>query len=203
MGKKAVCFFDAKINNGVTGQIFFEQVTSTKVRVHIQLRGFAPTTMYAIHVHEYGDLSLGCQSTGKHFNPNHTSHGSCFYTEERHAGDLVNNIQSNSKGHVDVMFDDPLISLEPSSRLNILGRSIVIHRFSDDYGLQGMFFKNEFISYKTMTYAMLKKLALERNYYTTSTLPTHAELIQKMETESMTTGNAGQRTACAVIGRAS
>jgi Cu/Zn superoxide dismutase len=50
---------------------------------------------------------------------------------------------------------------------------------------------------------MLKKLALERNYFTPSTLPTHAELIQKMETESLTTGNAGQRIACAVIGRAS
>jgi Cu-Zn family superoxide dismutase len=203
MRRKAVCFFDPKINHGVTGQIFFEQSTPTKVRVHVQLRGFTPMNMYAIHVHEFGDLSLGCQSTGKHFNPKHTHHGSCFYTEDRHAGDLVNNILSNSKGHVDIMFDDSLISLEPTSPFNILGRSIVIHRFSDDYGLQGMFIHNEFQSYKSMSYGMLKKLALERNYFTPSTLPTHAELIQKMETESLTTGNAGQRIACAVIGRAS
>lgn len=199
---KAICFFDPKINNGVSGSIFFSQSSSTaNVRVHIVLHGFAPRSMYAIHVHEFGDLSQGCMSTGKHFNPTDAPHGSRYYTVKRHAGDLINNLLTDENGHVEITFLEEMISLYPKSDRNVIGRSIVIHRFSDDYGLKGMFVKDEFLSYQSMTFSQLKKFALDRNYYTPEErLPSQRELVEKLEKESVTTGNAGQRIACAIIG---
>ena len=48
------------------------------IMVRVLLSGFVTSddvTMHGFHVHEYGDLSNGCDSMGGHFNPLDNPHG--------------------------------------------------------------------------------------------------------------------------------
>ena len=47
--------------------------------MRVNLTGFSITDAqksHGFHVHEYGDLSQGCDSVGLHFNPLGVTHGS-------------------------------------------------------------------------------------------------------------------------------
>lgn len=153
----AIAVINPIINNGISGIIHFHQCfQNTLTRVTINLKGFKPNQTHAIHIHEFGDLTKGCSSLGSHFNPDNTTHGSYdFPKSPRHAGDLINNITSNSFGNVYIEYEDPVISVH-TGKYNIIGRSIVIHKLPDDLG--------------------------------------------KGKGDSLITGNAGERIACAVIG---
>ena len=70
------------------------------------------------------DLSHGCDSTGKHFNPYKSHHGGPN-DEKRHVGDL-GNVKADQHGLVKVNLEDRMISLDPHDQNNILGRSIVV-----------------------------------------------------------------------------
>ncbi|XP_029155501.1 superoxide dismutase [Cu-Zn], chloroplastic-like isoform X2 [Nylanderia fulva] len=109
--------------------------------------------LHGFHVHEKGDLSDGCTSTGAHFNPENVTHGAPEDTV-RHVGDL-GNIQANSDGEATVNITDNIISL--TGPHSILGRSMVVHSDQDDLG-------------------------------------------KGNSSLSLTTGNAGSRWACGVIG---
>lgn len=143
---------------GVQGTVTFYQDSPTHpVRVVFDLRGFQPDQTHAIHIHEFGDTRQGCMSLGGHYNPFGTTHGSRDHPEHpRHAGDLINNLQTDHRGRFQYQYEDPLLSLWGSE--TIYGRSIVIHEGRDDLGLGN-------------------------------------------NPDSLKTGNAGGRMACAIIGR--
>ncbi|XP_011875619.1 PREDICTED: superoxide dismutase [Cu-Zn]-like isoform X2 [Vollenhovia emeryi] len=86
--------------------------------------------LHGFHVHEKGDLTMGCTSAGAHFNPENVDHGAPNDTV-RHVGDL-GNIQANSAGEAVINITDNGISLKGSH--SILGRSIVVHSGEDDLG---------------------------------------------------------------------
>ncbi|XP_012532929.1 superoxide dismutase [Cu-Zn], chloroplastic isoform X2 [Monomorium pharaonis] len=109
--------------------------------------------LHGFHVHEKGDLSMGCASAGAHFNPENVTHGAPQDTV-RHVGDL-GNIEANSAGEAVINITDNIISLKGSN--SILGRAIVVHSDEDDLG-------------------------------------------KGNSSLSLTTGNAGDRWACGVIG---
>ena len=96
--------------------------------------GLKKNNAHAIHVHEYGDLSDGCDSACAHFNPFNKHHGGRD-DKERHVGDL-GNIYTNSKGVSIFEFKDTIISLKNNKR-NIIGRSLIIHEDEDDCGKGG------------------------------------------------------------------
>ncbi|XP_071446889.1 superoxide dismutase [Cu-Zn]-like [Hetaerina americana] len=139
----------------VNGSVTFTQdpyggpVTITGV-----VMGLSPGN-HGMHVHEKGDLSGGCGSSGGHFNPGMTNHGGPS-SAIRHVGDL-GNINANSKGVATVAAVDSVVSLQNISPHCILGRTLVIHAGEDDYGLGGY-------------------------------------------SDSLTTGHAGARVACGIIG---
>lgn len=84
---------------------------------------------HGIHIHETGDITNGCESLGKHYNPRNSPHGGPHDDENRrHAGDL-GNIEANSKGRATFRFNDKIISV-----YDIIGRSIVVTENADDYG---------------------------------------------------------------------
>lgn len=118
--------------------------------------------LHGFHIHQLGDTTNGCMSTGPHFNPAGKTHGAPT-DEERHAGDL-GNITANADGVALVDLSDVQIPLDgPNS---ILGRAVVVHELEDDLGTGD-----------------------------------HSEPGTQGKT-SKTTGNAGARLACGVIGRA-
>jgi Cu/Zn superoxide dismutase len=52
-----------------------------------------------------------------------------LYGNSRHAGDLINNLVTNSLGEFTYTYEDPMINVH-----DIIGRSIVIHSGVDDMG---------------------------------------------------------------------
>ena len=166
----AVAFFNGK---NVKGSVTFHQCElrsgeyNNQILVTIDLYNMNPNSIHAIHIHEYGDERKGCISLGAHWNPDNTTHGSINYDMPSHAGDMINNIYSDSNGRFKFSYFDPRITIAGNINQSIIGRSVVIHEGEDDLGLGGISPYN-----------------------------------QKIREESLKTGNAGKRMACAGIGHA-
>lgn len=111
----------------ITGKVLFKQIyPNGKLEVIFTVHGFpmdVNQTSRAIHIHSYGDLSNGCDSTAGHFNPHSEDH-------PLHPGDFGNfrvrngKIQQHHKNLEATLFG-------PHS---VLGRSIVVHKLADDLG---------------------------------------------------------------------
>jgi len=147
---RAVCVLKGE---GVSGTVVIEQdVKGGPAHITGKITGMKPG-QHGFHIHQFGDLSDGCNSAGAHFNPFGKVHGGPK-DEERHVGDL-GNVEADEHGNVSIDITDHLVSLIGSN--SVIGRAFIIHQDIDDLG-------------KT----------------------SHAN--------SKTTGNAGARTACGVIG---
>ncbi|XP_061345398.1 superoxide dismutase [Cu-Zn], chloroplastic-like [Gastrolobium bilobum] len=148
--KKAVAVL--KGNSAVEGVVKITQQDNGPTTVNVRVSGLTPGP-HGFHLHEYGDTTNGCVSTGAHFNPNKLKHGAPK-DEMRHAGDL-GNIVANADGVAEATIVDNQIPLNgPNS---VVGRALVVHELEDDLGKGGQ------------------------------------EL-------SLSTGNAGGRLACGVVG---
>jgi len=147
MTTKAVCVLKGE----ATGTLNFKQEGNV-LTVTGEVQGLK-AGLHGFHVHEFGDTTNGCISTGAHFNPTNKTHGAPT-AEERHVGDL-GNVTVDANGNCKVNITDKLASLTGVN--SIVGRALVVHADPDDLGLGGV------------------------------------EL-------SKTTGNAGARLGCGVIG---
>ncbi|XP_056411719.1 extracellular superoxide dismutase [Cu-Zn]-like [Hyla sarda] len=114
----------------ITGMILFKQTyPNGKLEAIFTIQGFpidVNQTSRAIHIHDYGDLSNGCDSTGGHFNPYSVNH-------PQHPGDFGNFRVRNGK------IQQHLENLEATlfGPVSALGRSIVVHKLADDLGKGG------------------------------------------------------------------
>ncbi|XP_064606704.1 uncharacterized protein LOC135471406 isoform X1 [Liolophura sinensis] len=88
---------------------------------------------HGLHVHEFGDLTDGCQSTGSDFNPFMMVHGAPN-DDTRHAGDY-GNIRCDDEGKIHMALNDSRSTLVGYH--NIIGRALVIHEKKDDLGKGG------------------------------------------------------------------
>lgn len=141
-----------KGNSSVEGVVTLTQENDGPTTVKVKVSGLTPG-LHGFHLHEYGDTTNGCISTGAHFNPNGLTHGAPE-DEIRHAGDL-GNIVANEDGVAEATIVDKQIPL--SGPTSVVGRAFVVHELEDDLGKGGH------------------------------------EL-------SLSTGNAGGRLACGVVG---
>ncbi|KAM3939495.1 extracellular superoxide dismutase [Cu-Zn]-like [Leptodactylus fuscus] len=114
----------------ITGQVVLKQsYPNGKLEAHFIIEGFPldSTESYrAIHIHNFGDLSNGCGSTGGHYNPFSTHH-------PYHPGDFGNFEVQDGKIHkhltnLDVTLFGPY---------SVFGKSIVVHKLADDLGQGG------------------------------------------------------------------
>uniref|UniRef100_A0A8C9QYA1 Superoxide dismutase [Cu-Zn] n=1 Tax=Scleropages formosus TaxID=113540 RepID=A0A8C9QYA1_SCLFO len=112
----------------VYGQVLFKQAFPTgPLHMMISLKGF-PTVGHqqrAIHIHQYGDLSNGCDSTGGHYNPLGVDHPG-------HPGDFGNFVPHDGR-----IWAQKSERATLSGRLSVLGRAVVVHEKEDDLGLGG------------------------------------------------------------------
>ena len=115
----------------IKGTVLFTEKSMDEVNIDIHLTGLKKNHKHGFHVHEYGDLSEGCESMCAHFNPYGKTHGGP-YDKNRHVGDL-GNIQTDSQGNANYRFTDSMIKLR-GQKSNILGRGLIIHADTDDLG---------------------------------------------------------------------
>lgn len=175
-------------HQSISGSIHFSQKRKdSPVKIEFSLKGIHEPC--ALHIHEYGDTSDGCRSLGAHFNPTKKKHG-------QHAGDVIFNVFPDSKGNYNSTFVTKELSLQNGNPHNILGRSVVIHAFQDDYGKKGREdSEGKFVPYKKMS-------DYEIQYYTKMSgykQGTRQEMVSTLEKGSLETGNAGSRVAYAII----
>ena len=124
--KKAVCVLTGTA--GVEGVVTFTQSGDGPTKVSGDLKGLA-AGKHGFHIHEFGDTTNGCMSTGPHFNPVGKDHGAPT-DENRHAGDL-GNVVATADGCV-FELEDVQIPLDGTN--SIIGRACVIHELEDDLG---------------------------------------------------------------------
>ena len=70
MKNNAIVIFDGIIY----GKVYFFDIKDG-VKIIVNLAGFATDYPYAMHIHEFGDLSEGCISCGGHFKKGNQHHG--------------------------------------------------------------------------------------------------------------------------------
>jgi len=119
-------------DNGVTGVVHFKD-TGNGVKIKYNITGLSDGE-HGFHIHEYGDLTDGCQSACAHFNPFGTTHGG-LDSAERHEGDLGNIISKSGVAQGSLLAKS--LSLDPHSITFIVGRMIIVHQDRDDLGLGG------------------------------------------------------------------
>ena len=120
-------------DNGVDGVVRFRD-TGKGVEINYDITGMADGE-HGFHIHEYGDLTDGCQSACAHFNPFGTTHGG-LNSKVRHEGDLGNIISRDGRAKGTLMAKT--LSLNPQSSTFIVGRMIIVHEDRDDLGLGGL-----------------------------------------------------------------
>ncbi|CAI0398084.1 unnamed protein product [Linum tenue] len=122
--KKAVAVL--KGTSSVEGVVTLTQEEDAgPTTVSVRITGLTPGS-HGFHLHEYGDTTNGCISTGPHFNPNGLTHGAPE-DEVRHAGDL-GNIVANADGILPIPLSGPNA---------VVGRAFVVHELADDLGKGG------------------------------------------------------------------
>lgn len=127
----AICVLH-KNNSKITGVIKFINLKN-KVKIEYEIYNLKDGK-HGFHIHEYGDLTDGCNTACSHFNPDHKTHGSND-SDHRHVGDL-GNIESKNRVSRGTIYNSS-ISLDVSSKYSIIGRSVIVHDKEDDLGFGG------------------------------------------------------------------
>ncbi len=113
----------------VYGQVLFKQdYPQGKLKILLQFSGFpseGEPEPRAVHIHQYGDLSRGCDSTGGHYNPRGVHH-------PNHPGDFGN--FESQQGKINTMIESVATLF---GRLSVMGRAVVVHEKIDDLGRGG------------------------------------------------------------------
>ncbi|XP_008559210.1 uncharacterized protein LOC103579557 [Microplitis demolitor] len=118
--------------NNVSGTVTLFQRGNGPVVVTGIITGLKPGK-HGFHVHEFGNITNGCDSAGEHYNPTNQTHGApTDYI--RHVGDL-GNVETDDNGVTEIYIVDDVISL--TGPYSIIGRSFVVHVGEDDYGRGG------------------------------------------------------------------
>ncbi|XP_052745999.1 uncharacterized protein LOC112058522 [Bicyclus anynana] len=113
----------------VLGVIRFQQSSAGPLVGDGSVHGLAPGA-HGLHVRHTGDLSMGCESIGEHYNPYNAPHGGPNDpADRRHAGDL-GNIVADEEGRATFRIVDNILKIH-----EIVGRSIAVTERADDLGV--------------------------------------------------------------------
>ena len=123
--QKAVAVLQPGNESNVKGTVFFEQDKSNVI-VTVSVSGLNSNSYHGFHVHEFGDLSNGCESTCSHYNPYNLEHGGAR-GKNRHQGDF-GNVEANEDG---ICFTSKIVDVNLDE---VIGRALILHENEDDLG---------------------------------------------------------------------
>ncbi len=89
-------------------------MTDTTLLIDGTIDGLTPG-LHGLHVHEFGDFTEGCVSTGGHYNPTGRTHGGPE-DSERHAGDL-GNVLADASGRAQFLLSDAVLKVRVCASL--------------------------------------------------------------------------------------
>tara|TARA_B100000902_G_C26901048_1_gene712109 strand:- start:76 stop:660 length:585 start_codon:yes stop_codon:yes gene_type:complete len=182
----AIAWFDPSLNdpnfvsrpNGIQGKVvFFQSKKKEPVLVTIELSGLEPNRTRAIHIHELGDVHEGCKSLGGHWNPTNETHGEYIDVDGNYTG-----YECHAGDMINNIFPDD--------------KGKFFYQYYDDrIQLHGDVTKS-IIGKSVVIHDGIDDLGL-------GGLNAKGEVINpKVHEDSLKTGNAGGRMACAIIGMA-
>ena len=114
----------------VKGTILMMQSPGTPTLIKGTITGLKPGA-HGFHIHEFGDMSKGCETMGGHYNPDEVNHGDL---NEGHVGDL-GNIEADENGKSEFSIRADRVDLIGDR--SVVGRGIVVHADPDDLGKGG------------------------------------------------------------------
>ena len=114
----------------VKGTILLMQAPGTPTLIKGSITGLTPGE-HGFHIHEFGDMSKGCESMGGHYNPDNTTHSDL---EKGHVGDL-GNITADDDGTAIFSIEAKRVDL--IGERSVVGRGLVVHADQDDLGQGG------------------------------------------------------------------
>lgn len=114
----------------VSGTILLKQTAGGPTFIAGRITGLKPGE-HGFHIHQFGDMSRGCESMGPHYNPEGVDHGDL---EQGHVGDL-GNISADNSGAARIAIVAERIAL--TGEHSVVGRGIVVHSDRDDLGQGG------------------------------------------------------------------
>ena len=117
-------------SDDVKGTILLMQSPGTPTLIKGTITGLTPGA-HGFHIHEFGDMSKGCETMGGHYNPDNVNHGDL---NEGHVGDL-GNIVAGEDGKADFSIRAHRVDLIGDR--SVVGRGIVVHADPDDLGKGG------------------------------------------------------------------
>ena len=126
---KAMCEFEHS-EGDVKGLVYLKQKSGGPTEIYGQFTGLEPG-LHGFHIHEFGDLSDGCDSAGGHYNPDGVDHGDL---ENGHVGDL-GNVEADKSGVA--KFKTVAERVDLHGDRSVVGRALIIHADEDDLGKGG------------------------------------------------------------------
>lgn len=160
-------------SKNVKGFVKFHQCPRQKGSlVYIDLYGLPPKQLRAIHVHEYGDERKGCESLGGHWNPTGSTHGTI--------------LKDGMTRHAGDLINNIIPDEDGVFKYNYVDPLINL----------GGNINESIIGRSVVIHDGVDDLGLggiDRDCNITD---------YKVRMDSLKTGNAGSRMACAIIGRA-
>ena len=118
---------DLQHSDKVKGTILFIQAPGSPTLIKGTITGLEPGD-HGFHIHEFGDMSKGCESMGGHYNPDEKDHGN---EDNGHVGDL-GNVNAGDDGIATVNKIAERVDLIGDR--SVIGRGLVIHADPDDLG---------------------------------------------------------------------
>jgi Cu-Zn family superoxide dismutase len=124
----AICVLEH--SDKVKGTLLFKQQADGPTLIVGRITGLT-SGKHGFHIHEFGDLSNGCESAGLHYNPDGIDHGDL---ENGHVGDL-GNVTADEDGIANISITAKRVDLIGDR--SIVGRAVVVHSDEDDLGQGG------------------------------------------------------------------
>ncbi|WP_276167251.1 superoxide dismutase family protein [Zobellia alginiliquefaciens] len=135
MDETLTVMMTSKSNSNVNGEIIFTK-EGDEVAMKADFTGLDQGS-HAIHLHENADCSSDDgKSAGGHWNPTDEPHGKWNAEEGYHKGD-IGNFTADADGNATVEFSTDQWCLGcDDEKKNIIGRSVIVHKGTDDFTSQ-------------------------------------------------------------------
>jgi len=128
--KKAICILTPDKNSSVFGNVTFSQSKDySAIRVDYNIHNIKGVRGF--HIHEFPNITGGCDNAGGHYNPANTSHAGP-HDLQKHIGDFGNLVANDNLKKI--KYTSYYFGTSMFGEYSIVNRTCVLHAGVDDLG---------------------------------------------------------------------